>query len=601
MVIPSSIFLSFTLLWAVALASQVPLSPPVKFYSPSTNLTSANLIFNTLASLLLQLPNTLHPNGHTIVPAVVSVNTLLYHARTDALLPPNPEWLAFDPEMSYSIMAMRPWGNVHMLTYVAKRDLRVMVFDGMSAQLGGTGPLDTQEVLVAREGGVVGGRGWFDDYTRADRLCEWAQGKGVEGFIRMNAGFELLWCNFDIGVDLVSHLNITAPDSPPPTNRTYPPPAEYGYGPGRRGPRTGADDPPPPPRRRPTDGPPRRYPNFPAPSPFTMSSNFEWLRIATHRFEAPQRHVRLIPSGLVTFYDPQFTSLLRVRDGARMSQHRIWMNISTEDANRAVDLVEEVLKRDDLWVRSGPDWTSIAREIVERWGDRLAQLRDLFIGEGEGHEPRRTLTQTLENVRLLAYTLLNPYLDTRLLPNSSTSDPSIWLPPTLERCISSRTLFIPDAILTPQDRLLRTSIETVLSRLCGFAGKLLAESLGPSFDDEEKRDYLTAWNRTLDETWNGWIGLSGFDVKKCVIGTAFAPFLFGQYSSSGLAGRMGNPDASGLRSSLDHDGDPFRLPLNWNLTLNPGVTKGTLLVSSAVRFSSFPTPRRPIHSISFLP
>jgi hypothetical protein len=89
--------------------------------SPSVNVSTGNLIFNALASLLQQLPNTLHPNGHTIVPAVVRAQTTLFHAYpsirdnpvrvavgdvilfVDSRLQCSPEWLAFQPEMSMAI------------------------------------------------------------------------------------------------------------------------------------------------------------------------------------------------------------------------------------------------------------------------------------------------------------------------------------------------------------------------------------------------------------------------------------------------------------------------------------------------------------------
>lgn len=37
-------------------------------------------------------------------------------------------------------------------------------------------------------------------------------GWGVEGIVRMNAGFEMIWCNFcSPSIRLLSHLNVTAP------------------------------------------------------------------------------------------------------------------------------------------------------------------------------------------------------------------------------------------------------------------------------------------------------------------------------------------------------------------------------------------------------
>jgi hypothetical protein len=92
----------------------------------------------------------------------------------------------------------------------------------MSAALMGTGQLDAQMVFLY--GNTVGpspepgqpGFGMFDELARARGLCKWVQdnnvggpGWGVEGMVRMNAGFELMWCNFTS--PSISHLNATTP------------------------------------------------------------------------------------------------------------------------------------------------------------------------------------------------------------------------------------------------------------------------------------------------------------------------------------------------------------------------------------------------------
>ncbi|CEH17551.1 hypothetical protein CBOM_03962 [Ceraceosorus bombacis] len=100
-------------------------------------------LFAQLAGLGLQLPNARHSAGHAAVPGFIRSGTVLYHARTDAGLPPSPEWLAWDVEMSFAIMASRPSENGTFLhTYALQRPLRVLYLDGQSAalsvELGGT-------------------------------------------------------------------------------------------------------------------------------------------------------------------------------------------------------------------------------------------------------------------------------------------------------------------------------------------------------------------------------------------------------------------------------------------------------------------------------
>lgn len=128
--------------------------------------------------------------GHSIVPGILHPFTLLYHARQDALLPPSPEWLAWDVEMSYAIMVPRG-GPTHLLTYRTTGPARIIYLDGMSAAWG-PGWLDSQHMFIygmSKNGNKnISWWDWMDDYGRAAKLCEWAKSRDVEGFVRMNAG-----------------------------------------------------------------------------------------------------------------------------------------------------------------------------------------------------------------------------------------------------------------------------------------------------------------------------------------------------------------------------------------------------------------------------
>lgn len=98
-----------------------------------------------------------------------------------------------------------PFGVCIMNTYAATRPLNILYFDGMSAALGSSGTLDSQNVFLYgkvvddgwgphRPGSPGSGslRGPLDgEYKRANELCEWLNGLGeglVEGFVRMNTG-----------------------------------------------------------------------------------------------------------------------------------------------------------------------------------------------------------------------------------------------------------------------------------------------------------------------------------------------------------------------------------------------------------------------------
>lgn len=112
-----------------------------------------------------------------------------------------------------------------MLTYQTTQAAKCIYFDGESATLFGSGQLDTQMLhIYGNVSGLPLGpgkdfRGLWQEYARAAGLCDWLQerklgglGWGFEGIVRMNAGFEMIWCNFSSPtIRLISHLNVTAP------------------------------------------------------------------------------------------------------------------------------------------------------------------------------------------------------------------------------------------------------------------------------------------------------------------------------------------------------------------------------------------------------
>jgi hypothetical protein len=57
---------------------------------------TAPFVFDSVYSLLKQWPSNYAPNGHSVVPATVSPNTLLYHAKKTNEEPKNPVFFAVD-------------------------------------------------------------------------------------------------------------------------------------------------------------------------------------------------------------------------------------------------------------------------------------------------------------------------------------------------------------------------------------------------------------------------------------------------------------------------------------------------------------------------
>ncbi|CZR66552.1 uncharacterized protein PAC_16453 [Phialocephala subalpina] len=342
------VFLSLS---TASTAQQQPLLDPSNEASSTSqwrfNFSSeAPHYFASVHGLLQQWSNTFFPNGHSIVPCEIAPFTKLYHGRMDGDVPPSPEC-----GMAYGIMGGSR--NSHMLTYQTTRRVKCIYFDGESATLFGSGQLDSQNLQIwgnisgpARPGN--GFRGLYDEYARAAGLCDWFReqnlggpGWGYEGIVRMNAGFEMIWCNFSSpSIRLISHLNITAPLLPEGgtnvmvteqdnvSSASYCPlplserdtnvvvkgqedvyPTSY-YplppSPTRSDKATDPSDPP----RPPVGGKPEwlREPFFP-------SQAWSWYMSATQHYgsngDGPGRgetHVKPISCGFLTYYSPEFLS-----------------------------------------------------------------------------------------------------------------------------------------------------------------------------------------------------------------------------------------------------------------------------------------------------
>ncbi|ROV94975.1 hypothetical protein VMCG_08340 [Cytospora schulzeri] len=153
--------------------------PPPTTSQWTLNFTSpAPHLFASVPSLLHQWSNTIFPNGHALAAVEIPAYTLLHHGLISPEdpnpEPPSPEWLAFDPEMSYGIMGSSR--DSFLLTYQAARPVRALYFDGESAALMGLGQMDTQMLqLFGNVSGPPGGGGFFMglgiEYARAHGLC----------------------------------------------------------------------------------------------------------------------------------------------------------------------------------------------------------------------------------------------------------------------------------------------------------------------------------------------------------------------------------------------------------------------------------------------
>jgi hypothetical protein len=216
-----------------------------------------------------QWGSSLHHNGVSFL-AAVPVGTHFYHGTPEATPVNGTEWLAFEPE--HALVFARPrWGpgpppgvgrgrgeggggghgelrrrdreqgipsgkasvafdgdehesededgKGYLHTYAAAKDLRLLYIDGMSAAKIEKGTLDSQDAVLFN--GLLGDRpGWMGlEAERARLACEMAEKEWegrIDGLLRMEAGFEVILCDFERDLVPVGITQAKQPQGPRP-------------------------------------------------------------------------------------------------------------------------------------------------------------------------------------------------------------------------------------------------------------------------------------------------------------------------------------------------------------------------------------------------
>ncbi|KAK4194924.1 hypothetical protein QBC40DRAFT_259524 [Triangularia verruculosa] len=242
--------------------------------------TIAPFIFDSVQGLLQQWPNSFASNGHSIVAGTIAPVTALYHAKHAPGPPKKPTFFAFDAEMSVSIYG--GFGRSCLHVYQTTRPLNIIYFDGQSAALTPLGTLDSQ--IAVLQGYVPLDPDYdlvYDDDQRAFDLCVLANKLGIDGVVRMNAGFEVLVCDITAaGLQPLFITNITAPGNMEEDPEGLP--------------------------RDPNRQPPRGFGNI-----FSEQGSYEWLRSASWHYGREgglaESRVQLDICRMISFYDPQLT------------------------------------------------------------------------------------------------------------------------------------------------------------------------------------------------------------------------------------------------------------------------------------------------------
>lgn len=512
---------------------QQPISPSLNAF-PRLNFSSSSpLIFHSYASLLQTWANNFFPAGHTIAPCTIPAHTTLYHARADSKAPPpSPEWLAFDQEMSYSIFGIAP--ESHMLTFRTTKDVRCMYFDGASASLIDDGSLDSQMVFLHNSSAAVPeDPDWGPppenpcppgqppeerknctvwnplqpEYDRANWLCGFmrenglgGRGWGYEGVVRMNAGFEVIWCDFEsTSLELLSNVKVVAPllegvDVPdwPPRKDSIASTHKIASIRLRDSAYTFKSD---------------RPVFFVDELPFWRSSIYDWFAAATKTYGSvggkPGRgeaRVRLHSRNLFSIYEPGLVDQERARitdesriynltdDGywkaptdstdrrealkmlTRRRRYQRALDVSVADGQYMRAAVTERLRatlREGDSPSSGVGWVSAAQGIITRYSSQLQELRALM-----NTTPRllhgNATRDYLAAIRRRSHTFVTPYYS---YPPWTSSNASLAFAPNapssiaaLRRCRDHALPF--DLAVLPSEVAVYRAFSEVTSAIC---------------------------------------------------------------------------------------------------------------------------------------
>lgn len=360
-------------------------------------------------------------------------------------------------------------GTTFLHTFVTAKPLKLLYFVGQSAVLSAYGTLDSQTALLRHHIELEPGNEFvYNETRRGQELCHFAHQMKVDGIMRMDAGFEVLVCDFFSSHMKQAHVaNVTVP----------------GKGASHE------DD-----SSLPQD--PNRRPPYGIGNLFASTYGWEWLRSSSWHYggfdsgsrSANQRETRadLQFCGMVTFYDPRLRSLSgKHHGGTRGDQkfqsgwglrrgHRL-LGISAKDAetvqgwiNRAVRITFDSTFRSSSWTRqteqcSGVQWQALSEIIVNQHKSRMSEIDSLFFNYDA---KMLSLEDLISEVHGLSHSILQSYLQ---YPSKGASTVEQIRNLTIDRCSSIYTDHIPSQTFNEFENLIKRSFQIVLGKLCQYA------------------------------------------------------------------------------------------------------------------------------------
>lgn len=431
-------------------------------------------------------------------------------------------------EMSLGIYGGSEVSFLH--TAIPSRPLNLLYFDGESATLTATGSLDSQTALLRHHIELNPSDEFtYNETARGQELCALAREFGIDGYMRMNAGFEVLVCDIDASkVQDVIVANVTVPGNYVRENNPT----------------------------LPLD--PNRQPPLGFGNTFVTEYAWDWVRSGAWHYGGygnsggtrRENRVEMDLCGMITFYDPLLHSVSGSHTGGIRGKelyengwglrrgHRL-LGISSEDAKTVKKWIQLVLRRHrapsllgrlkNFWQPplpcSGSNWQVITEVITDSHRSRAIEIAHV-LRQYQREEVSKKMTMT--RIHELSHAILAPYFQYPRdnMPLSEVKQQ------TISHCSSLFTSYIKPDSINAFEGLLKDSINIVLDKLCRWEWDLLEWSEnqttdifrnpsrvdGWSTDEPSEEDMESYSDRT--ETLLNWIGWSTWTdcPTKCAIG-----------------------------------------------------------------------------------
>ncbi|KAL6886091.1 hypothetical protein GGI43DRAFT_418477 [Trichoderma evansii] len=243
---------SLTLLALSAVVAKAsPTAEPIHPNHDSAK-ANANHIFNAIHSAGRQWGSSLNHNGFGFIPVTLSAGTLLYHGSFSKNPPEDLEWLAFEVEHAENFVRtarhppkppkgppehgeqphepsspQKPLGQPEMndspdrgsetrtrgylQTYQTTRDVQLLYVDGSGAAKSPIGTLDSQDYVLFPNSSWE----WHNfpsEIQRAKAMCDMITKWGWAGIMRMEIGYEIIWCDFNTDLQHESSMRSLIPE-----------------------------------------------------------------------------------------------------------------------------------------------------------------------------------------------------------------------------------------------------------------------------------------------------------------------------------------------------------------------------------------------------